>query len=244
MSTTARHYAKDNFRLTLTAGFSSTAVTLTILEAATSCPTAPFLLMPYGGSEVLNVTAATVVGGGDDTITVERGYDGTSATALLDGASLDCVVNNTYHDEIHERMDQIEKMLNIMQASSTSGPADGVLRVYNDLNVAAQGTPDMTVAVNTGRGFVSGLIVRIDAAENTAAMVAPVTNPRIDIIQISRYSVISIKAGAEAGSPSAPSADANNFKLAEIYHRVGETSIKNTDDSTNGYITVNASKWI
>lgn len=108
------------------------------------------------------------------------------------------------------------------------------------LKVTAQGTPDLTVAVSKGTCLVAGVLAGdLDGVASLTGFAAPSTNPRIDIVQISNAGVISRKAGTESGSPSAPSPDANNIKLAEVYNRVGQTSIKNTDDATNGYITNN-----
>jgi hypothetical protein len=46
-----------------------------------------------------------------------------------------------------------------------------------------------------------------------------------------------VLSGVEAATPVAPKTPTNYLLLAEIYHRVAETSIKNADDTTNGYIT-------
>lgn len=105
------------------------------------------------------------------------------------------------------------------------------------LKVVAQGTPDMTVAISAGDAIVSGQLVGVLSDTNSATFTAPVGNPRIDIVQISNVGVVSVKAGTPAGSPAAPSVDANNLKLCEIYLRTAGTSIKNSDDSTNNYIT-------
>jgi len=47
---------------------------------------------------------------------------------------------------------------------------------------------------------------------------------------------ISIKPGTEASSPTAPNPDSDCIALAQLFLRPGMTVIKNTDDSTNGYI--------
>jgi hypothetical protein len=47
---------------------------------------------------------------------------------------------------------------------------------------------------------------------------------------------ISVKTGTEAASPTPPSADADCIALGRLYLRPGMTSIKDTDDSVNGYI--------
>ena len=48
---------------------------------------------------------------------------------------------------------------------------------------------------------------------------------------------LTVIVGAEAASPVVPKTPFNHIPLASIYHRVGSTSILNTDDSSNSYIT-------
>jgi hypothetical protein len=62
-------------------------------------------------------------------------------------------------------------------------------------------------------------------------------HPRIDLVQ-ARLNTwgISVKTGTEAASPTPPSADADCIALGRLYLRPGMTSIKDTDDSVNGYI--------
>jgi hypothetical protein len=106
------------------------------------------------------------------------------------------------------------------------------------LKVTAQSSPNLTVQVARGTCFIAGVHAGITSAlASLGGFAAPSANPRIDIVQMSNAGVISRKAGTEAGSPTAPTADAGNMVIAEVYNRVGQTSIKNTDDSTNGYIT-------
>ncbi len=120
--------------------------------------------------------------------------------------------------------------------------SSGVLSETGDttstrLKVVAQGTPDMTVSVSVGDALVTGILCGLLTAHTTAAIVAPSADPRKDIVQISAAGVVTVKAGTENASPTAPTVDSGNLKLAELYLRVGATSIKNTDDSSNGYIT-------
>jgi len=106
------------------------------------------------------------------------------------------------------------------------------------LKVTAQASPNLTVKISKGAFYIAGELGGI--TEDTASLAgfaAPATNPRIDIVQISTAGVITRKAGTENASPTAPTADAGNLKRAEIYNRVGQTSIKDTDDASNGYIT-------
>lgn len=106
------------------------------------------------------------------------------------------------------------------------------------LKVQAQASPNLTVKVGKGTCIVSGGHTGI-AAElaSLSGFAAPSANPRIDIVQISTSGVITRKAGTESASPSPPAVDSGNLLLATVYNRVGQTSIKDTDDASNGYIT-------
>lgn len=122
----------------------------------------------------------------------------------------------------------------IVQLTAAAGGGSGVIE---GLAVSAQGTPDMTVSVAAGSGVADGALTGLEAAANSAAFVAPTTNPVIAIVQIEDDGTIDLKYGTEAGSPTAPTADSGKLLLAEVYLRVGSTSVKNSDDATNGYIT-------
>ncbi len=116
--------------------------------------------------------------------------------------------------------------------------ANGVIGGDAWLKVTAQSSPDLTVKVSSGTCFIDGVFAGDnDGVSSLTGFAAPATNPRIDIVQISNAGVISRKAGTEAGIPAAPAVDTDNLKLAEVYNRVGQTSVKNTDDASNGYIT-------
>lgn len=114
---------------------------------------------------------------------------------------------------------------------------DDITYYGTELKIIAQDTPDMTVKVSIGEAIVNGNALKKSSTENSGTIVAPSSNPRIDIVTININNDVIIYSGAENASPSAPATPANHIKLADIYLRVGATSIKNTDDSTNGYIT-------
>lgn len=132
--------------------------------------------------------------------------------------------------------------------SLMAGGGDGVSRGDgNDMAVAEQGTPNMTVTVDTGRGFIGNLFVRQKAIETSSTVTAPTGGSptdlrRIDLVQFTLASGINIKAGADDPSPSAPSKDANSIVLAHLYLTNGMTSIKDADDASNGYIVIDANK--
>ena len=98
-----------------------------------------------------------------------------------------------------------------------------------------QSSPNMTLKIEAGVVFVGATRV-IYAGGNTPSFSAPSSNPRIDIVTIDSAGTIAITQGTEAASPVAPSYPFNKLVICEVYNRVGETSIKTTDDASNGYI--------
>lgn len=107
--------------------------------------------------------------------------------------------------------------------------------VTTELEVTASGTPDMYVHVNTGLAMVSGALVQNESS-SSLLIVAPTTNNRYTIVQISNEGVLSTVNGVEAVSPSVPATSANNIKLADIYLPQNTTKIEDADGGF-GYIT-------
>lgn len=233
MSRVLLHNVAENWSGILDATIASGALSL-VLNSAQSYPTVPFKF--YLGTERLRCSAVALdtPSSGKDTLTVTRGEDNTTAAQHVVGKKAVQWASAYDFQELIDRIDVLTFAL-----AKILGDNEGVQFTYgeNDLKVEAQASPDMTVKVNPGVALVSGQIAAVVSTTNTDTIIAPATNPRIDIIQVAQDGTVSVKSGAEAGSPSAPSVDSNNQKLAEIYLRVGATSIKDTDDASNGYIT-------
>lgn len=100
---------------------------------------------------------------------------------------------------------------------------DGVL---SGLGVAAQGTPDMTVAVSAGQARIGGYFP-FEAGENITIAAADSSNPRIDLIVIDYNGVVSRVAGTAAALPVPPAVPANSIQLAQVYVPAAATSITN-----------------
>ena len=98
---------------------------------------------------------------------------------------------------------------------------DGVL---SGLAGAAQGSPDMTVAIAAGQARVQGYFP-FYAGGNATITTADATNPRIDIISIDYNGAITVTAGTAAAAPVAPALPANNALLAQVYVSAGVTAI-------------------
>jgi hypothetical protein len=126
----------------------------------------------------------------------------------------------------------------LQAALSLAGKGTGIIASDGapELKVSATSSPSMAVDIAPGAAMIAGVGAGTNGS-TTDDMVAPVTNPRIDRVQFSVADGVNIKTGTENVSPTAPTEDADNISLATIYHRVGETSIEDADDATNGYIT-------
>jgi hypothetical protein len=140
---------------------------------------------------------------------------------------------NTWDDRIEAALELAYFLL-----SQAWGGGDGVLRnVADELQVEALDPPGMSVVVLPGYAFISNHAYKLAAQLQTVDVTPPVTEDRIDLVQarLDNWDV-SIKTGTESATPMAPSADADAIPLAEIYLRPSATTIRNTDDSINGYI--------
>jgi len=122
------------------------------------------------------------------------------------------------------------------------GNTDGVLAYdpvgTDSLKVEATDPVSMIVAVNAGAGFLDMVPFRKSLPGQSALMVAPDSEPRIDTIGIDALTRgIVVYTGEEGAVPVAPSVATGVVKLAEVYHRVGETAIYDSDTSGEAYIT-------
>lgn len=124
---------------------------------------------------------------------------------------------------------------NIIQLGGSAG-------VYNPLIVRAQSTPGMTLAVSSGQVRFSRTPVNY-AGGSSGTFTAPanVNEKRIDLLGINAAgSLVIVQGSATVGVPTVPEYPITIYVLAEVYLRYGMTSIKDLDDTTNGYISRDA----
>jgi len=107
------------------------------------------------------------------------------------------------------------------------------------LHVISQDIPNMTVHITPGVAIVNNAQVRYTGG-NSPTITAPTSNPRIDLVVIKQDGTIEIINGTENTSPVAPLYPSDKLVLAEIYLRVSITKIKASDDSVEGYISLDA----
>lgn len=137
--------------------------------------------------------------------------------------------------------DRIESALELGYSilAMAQGGTNGVLRGADstDLKITATSPVSATVNVEAGYALINGYPFALDAQASLPSILAPITHPRIDLVQAKLEDwTIEVKTGTESASPSAPTVDADAISLAEIYTRVGMSVIKDVDDLSNGYI--------
>lgn len=107
--------------------------------------------------------------------------------------------------------------------------------------VTAEGTPSLRVYVATMRGFIGHRRFKMASATYTANVIAPTGGSagdlrRIDLVQYTWATGVNIVTGTEDAAPVVPATSASSIALAHLYLRKGMANIKDTDDTTNGYI--------
>ncbi|WP_290889433.1 hypothetical protein, partial [Arenimonas sp.] len=94
------------------------------------------------------------------------------------------------------------------------------------LGVAAQGTPNMTVAVAAGMIRIAGFFCFVSAASPTITT-AHATLDRIDLVCCDWNGAVSVVAGTAAAKPVSPAIPANSISLAQVYVPAADTAIGN-----------------
>lgn len=141
---------------------------------------------------------------------------------------------NNWDDRIEASLELLFFLLN-----HAWGGGDGVVRgaATDDLSTVGLSPPGLSVEVKPGYAFVGKFPFKLAQTTETIDVTPPASQDRIDLVQASLSSWgVDIKTGTESASPVAPSPDTDCIALAHLYLRPGMSSIKNSDDSTNGYI--------
>lgn len=131
------------------------------------------------------------------------------------------------------------------KTSPVAGGDTAKIEQYNNLRDEAyassmflciqQATPNLTLKVSPGSCYING--VRVDyAGGNSPSFTAPVTHPRIDLLTINSAGTLVRNAGVEASSPAEPTCPVNEIPICLVYNRVGQTSVRETDTTGQGYV--------
>jgi hypothetical protein len=128
-------------------------------------------------------------------------------------------------------------------SSQTSQPVRDNLHAlftmdFGSLRVRARSTPDMTVDVDSDYSvaYVQHRTPMNYAGGTSPTLSAPGGNNRLSLLTIDRDGTLAWTSGSEALSPAEPTFPAGKIPLAVVWCRPGMTSIKNTDDSVNGFV--------
>lgn len=121
------------------------------------------------------------------------------------------------------------------------GGVDGVFVLgtppTTSLKAIATVAPSMSLDVLEGYALAYETVWRLNDTQRLTGFVAPVSSPRIDLVELNLATrALVVKTGVEAGSPATPAVDTDCIPIAAIHWRVGATSIKDTDDTTNAWI--------
>lgn len=125
-------------------------------------------------------------------------------------------------------------------ASAYKAAIDAAIAVLNsiggDFAPHASAAPNMQVVIDAGRIFKPGGAIVSVAQQTTGALIAPVTNSRIDRVVVdSENGVYSVLTGTEAATPVAPIIPNGKLPVCQISMTVGMTVIANsiiTDERT------------
>lgn len=115
---------------------------------------------------------------------------------------------------------------------------DGAIAVHHRMagafachqnNAGSPDAADLTVRMDAGALF-DGVTLTEVAAQSTAALTAPASNPRYDIVYYDRATgAIGVATGSEAASPSDPAVPSGKIPAARIRWTAGMTEITNDD---------------
>lgn len=133
-----------------------------------------------------------------------------------------------------------------MRSSSVSAGQDALASEYNYLRDDARGgsflLPHQTnsganlrIYIETGSYYIAQNKYTF-AGGQSPLFVAPVSNPRIDIVTIDTSGTVAITQGTESATPVAPATPAGKLAICTVYLRVGTTAIYDTNQGSNGYI--------
>jgi hypothetical protein len=132
-----------------------------------------------------------------------------------------------------------------MRSAKVNVGDSGLASQYNNLRSDAyassqllphqQTSPNMTLYVEAGVYWIAGMRISF-AGGNSPTFSAPGSNNIIDLLVIDNTGTLSIVVGTSGVSPAVPTYPKDKIVIAEVYIRTASSSLKDTDDTTNGYI--------
>lgn len=226
MSFVEFHGVSNQWQSTVVTGINAAAVSVVLYAPTQPDPATPFKFSIDTERVRCTAVALDTPTAGQNTYTISRGADGTTAAGHLAAAR---VIQYAEAAEITELQAALKAFIGAWTAAIGGTGSFIVGDPVNSLAVVEQSVPNMTVKVQIGGGMVSGQPVSLFAEASTGTITAPVSDPRRDLIQISQAGVVSVVTGTPAGSPTTPSASADNMALAYVTVNPGDTSLVTAD---------------
>lgn len=107
--------------------------------------------------------------------------------------------------------------------------------------------PDMTVELDAGLVFTEAAVPTVVAAQSTAVITAPASNPRKDIVYIDATTgAVGVATGSEGASPSDPAIPAGKIAIARVTLATSTTAITNSliDDLRGGHLAPGLARYL
>lgn len=215
-----------------------------------------------GGSDEEIITATNFTVNADGSVTVNTGitrglsatYPYTSGGTASNHAAGTPVIVMPDNPQTFEDICAYIDSLVIASAVPATKTSYGYVRTTESLSVIPRvmtalvsqksSQPSMKLTVQPFAVSSLDKDVALVTATDTSAMVAPVTNPRVDLIVYdSVNTVVTVRTGTENASLTTsnymtykPTPTVGDIVLAAVFHRVGEVKVLEEDDSSNGFI--------
>ncbi|MFH1742139.1 MAG: hypothetical protein ABIH23_24310 [bacterium] len=145
---------------------------------------------------------------------------------------------NYWNGNIEASLEVINRVLSRLANRDSNTVLD--LGSGDSLHVRPQPTPNMTVRILPGLAvihpYVAGRTTTTTLPQE-GMIEAPKVAPRIDVVYLQQDGEVGLVTGVEGLPTVAPSIPDNAMALAQIHFRLGCTSILETDDTVNAYLS-------
>lgn len=220
-----------------------------------------FTFNPGGADEEI-VTATSFTVNSDGTVTCDTGitralqakYPYTAGGTAYSHAAGTPVVVLPDNPQLWEEVLAYIDGLALAVAVGASDSVYGYVRTTENLSVIPRvmsalvsqksSQPSMKLTVNPFALSSLDKDIAVTVATDTAAMVAPVSNPRVDLVVYDTVNaIVTTRVGTENASLTTsnymtykPTPTTGDIVLAAVFHRVSETKVLERDDAANGFI--------
>jgi|GEM_PF-5264234 len=182
-------------------------------------------------AEILDSTVASADIALDTIAAVDIATDAVTTTEILDStvASADIALDTIAAVDIAAGGVGTSEILDATIAAADLAAGSVTVAKLNQLRPHEQATPDATVRVEAGVVTIGGAKVNF-AAGNSPAFGVVTANSRIDLLVINSSGTLSVVAGTQAPSPTAPAYPVDKIVIAEVTVNETVTVVVNDAD--------------